>query len=196
MTISPCAKQKCNCFPTASTFNFCQGPRGEAKRRGPKSCVDSGCCRILWPSIEVTELPLFGFSKCLGYLVATEHWDWRSLQVMAWTKEWTELWSEDRALADLRLLVQGIHQIVCLKLMDSHMKKTWQVSSWTFPRQGLKNQSLQPSRRGFLFYPTFPTHWLQVVFCPKIAPPKILVVYIIIFIIFPIFSYIFPIGIQ
>ena len=73
---------------------------------------------------------------------------------MAWTKEWTELWSEDRALADLRLLVQRIHQIVCLKLMDSQMKKTWQVSSWTFPRQGQLNQSVQPSRRGWN-YPTF-----------------------------------------
>ena len=41
---------------------------------------------------------------------------------MAWTKEWTEAWTEDRALADLRLLVQRIHKIVCLKLMDLYLK--------------------------------------------------------------------------
>lgn len=112
---------------------------------------------------------------------------------MAWTKEWTELWSEDRALADLRLLVQRIHQIVCLKLMDSQMKKTWQVSSWTFPRQGQLNQSVQPSRRGWN-YPTFINfpHSLTSsrVLYKNSAPPKILVVYIIIFPYFHIFIHV------
>ena len=75
------------------TLNFYQGPRGEAKRRGPKPCVDIGCCRIFWPSMYLTdllrhsdhsaELPLLCFSNSLGYLVATEHWDHDRLKILA-----------------------------------------------------------------------------------------------------------------
>lgn len=112
---------------------------------------------------------------------------------MAWTKEWTELWSEDRALADLRLLVQRIHQIVCLKLMDSQMKKHGKFQAELFQdRDNLTNRfNLVAEAETIQLSSTFPTHWLQVGFCTKIAPPpKILVVYIIIFPYFHIFIHV------